>query len=488
MNTDQLGLFTTLLPKLPVIARTAVLHLLRYSEQSKFLDMRTEIITAVLRSFMTGKPMSVTASQRWLSKETQAKGRVWVSTYTCPVPTDGGIQNAVAAAIEGLRDKMDEKSFRVRMPEMEGIQAEWTGYRAEATPESTLPDISEKEKYDAMMKAVTSPATILYFHGGAFWLMDPATHRAMTKRLAKVSGGRCYSVRYRLAPQNPFPAALMDALASYLALLYPPPGAFHEAVRPEHVVFAGDSAGGNLALSLLQTILQLQRTGTNVLWQGEHRTVPLPGGCAVNSPWVDITHSSPSCETNAAFDYLPPLSLQLSMEPKRPKCQAWPANPPRELMYTENDMVLHPLVSLLFAPSWKGSCPIYICAGRELLSDEDKFMAHKFWQDGVSVTYEEYEGMPHCFALLFEKLAEARRCTDGWAGFCKRVVGGKTEESFKVIKAKTLEEVEVKPEELRPYAIEEIRGAIEARMKGHLGSEGGLRTGEMTGEAATAKL
>jgi len=240
MDTDHLGLFSTLLYKLPVIARTAVLHLLRYSEQSKYLDMRTEIIVAILRSFMTAKPISVTASQRWLVPDAPAKGRIWISHYTCPAPADRGIQDAVAAAIDGLQDGKEGKRIEVRIPEAASVQAEWTGYRTEAKPDTPLPDISEKEKYDAMMKGTTSPATILYFHGGAFFLMDPATHRGITKRLAKISGGRCYSVRYRLAPQYAFPSQLMDALTSYLALLYPPPGAFHDPVPAENIVFAGD--------------------------------------------------------------------------------------------------------------------------------------------------------------------------------------------------------------------------------------------------------
>jgi len=159
------------------------------------------------------------------------------------------------------------------------------------------------------------------------------------------------------------------------------------------------SAGGNLALSLLQALLQLQRQNTTVFWQGEDRAVPLPAGVAVNSPWVDITHSSPSCETNAAFDYLPPLNLQLAMEPKRPHCTAWPMDPPRSMMYADDDMVLHPLVSLMMAPSWVGAPPIWMCSGRELLSDEDKFMANKFWKDGVRLcmrSLKECHTALHC--------------------------------------------------------------------------------------------
>jgi hypothetical protein len=212
MEMDHLGLFTTLLYKMPVIARTAVLHVLRYSEPSKYMDMRTEIITAVLRSFMTATPMSVTASQQWLvHQDTEVKGRIWISHYTCPAPENTGIQDAVAAAIDGLWEGKEGERFGFRMPETTSISGEWTGYRTDATPESRLPGVSEKEKYDLMMKQVTGPTTILYFHGGAFWLMDPATHRGTAKRLAKGAGGRCYSVRYRLAPQNPFPAALISS-------------------------------------------------------------------------------------------------------------------------------------------------------------------------------------------------------------------------------------------------------------------------------------
>jgi acetyl esterase/lipase len=222
-----------------------------------------------------------------------------------------------------------------------------------------------------------------------------------------------------------------------------------------------------------------------VFWEGEERAIPLPAGVAVNSPWCDITHSSPSCETNANFDYLPPTSLQIKMEPKRPKCVAWPVDPPRAMMYADDEFVMHPLVSMILAPSWAGAPPIWMCTGRELLSDEDKFMANKFYKDGVHVVYEEYEGMPHCFALLFEQLAEARRCTAGWAGFAKAVVEeGKVKEGFTLIKAKTLKEVEVDPETLSPYTLEEIRERVEKRTA--MGAEVGA--GAPTAEVVAAKL
>ena len=236
------NLMLMLLPHVPLMLRVAVLHMLRLSQQSKYLDLRTEMTIAILRAFTNPSvPRTITATQRMAGKAPKLKGRIWVSTYTCPPPPAGetGLQDAIARAIDGLRNpKVPPPAYE--MPDPAPVEAEWTGYRADATADSRLPDLPQRELYAEMMKEVKSPVTVLYFHGGAYYMLDPATHRPTTKKLAKLTGGRVYSVRYRLAPQHPFPAALMDALMSYLALLYPPEGAFHEPVRPEHIVFAGD--------------------------------------------------------------------------------------------------------------------------------------------------------------------------------------------------------------------------------------------------------
>ena len=99
--------------------------------------------------------------------------------------------------------------------------------------------------------------------------------------------------RYRLAPQNPFPAALVDGLLSYLHLLYPPPGALHIAYTPEQVFLGGDSAGGGLALSLTQLLLWLNTpnddgTKKTFQWRGVQREVKLPKALVLMSAWVDL--------------------------------------------------------------------------------------------------------------------------------------------------------------------------------------------------------
>ncbi|KAK3316127.1 alpha/beta hydrolase fold-domain-containing protein [Apodospora peruviana] len=502
MDADNARLALQLATRIPLMIRVSLSHLLSLSEESRYWDLRQALTIRVVRSILTppqSELSSISKTQKMLSKEPGVKGRIWVATYSCPTDSESGngIREVIAAAIQGLRDSRDPVCPETVSPKdlplpAETVEAEWTGYRAEAARDEKPPaGMLEKEKYDEMMKEVSTRTTVLYFHGGAYWLMDPATHRPVVKKLAKLTQGRCYSVRYRLAPQHAFPAALMDGLVSYLGLLYPPEGAFHEPVRAEDIVFAGDSAGGNLALSLLQLLLFVQRHNLSIFWHGQERTsIPLPAGVAVNSPWGDITHSSPSCETNARFDYLPALHNNHETDAARPPCAQWPANPPRRSLFVDDCYAAHPLVTLVLADSWAGAPPVYICTGWELLADEDKFLAAKMARDGVPVTFEEYEGMPHCFAMVFPKAAGARRCMVGWAGFIRKVTGTyhdpyeapplpgqeeqqqddvrkvrKMETSFTMIKAKTLEDVDLGTDGVNPYTQEEIRERIYTRVR-----------------------
>lgn len=240
MDKETLRLITVLLPRLPLILRVCLLHILCLSAPARYLDLRTEVTVSVLRSLIApSRPLSISQTQKLTLRDPGIKGRIWVSKYTAPVPPESGVRDVLLAAVNGMNPPADPP-LQARTPDIVPVEAEWTGYRAGAQSKSPLPPIPEKEKYKELMKEVKNPVTVLYFHGGAYYLCDPCTHRPMTKRLAKLTGGRCYSVRYRLAPQNPFPAALLDALVSYLTLLYPPPDAFHDPVDPKKIAVAGD--------------------------------------------------------------------------------------------------------------------------------------------------------------------------------------------------------------------------------------------------------
>lgn len=84
--------------------------------------------------------------------------------------------------------------------------------------------------------------------GAGYW-GSINTHRYTIWRYARKMRGRCFAVNYRKAPQFPWPCALQDCLAAYLYLIDPPKHAKHRAVDPKNLIVAGDSAGGNLALS-----------------------------------------------------------------------------------------------------------------------------------------------------------------------------------------------------------------------------------------------
>jgi acetyl esterase/lipase len=268
--------------------------------------------------------------------------------------------------------------------------------------------------------------------------MDPSTHRVTTSALAEKSQGRCFSVRYRLSPQNVFPAALLDAFVSYLALLSPPTGSFHEAIPASSIVIAGDSSGACLATSLLLLLLTLRRInvthirfhGKDVDISGENGrtekgefTGPEPpvAGLAITSPWLDVSRSLPSVHRNAKWDIIdPPSELPDHPVPNFPDDSIWPVDPPRVETYCEARIVSHPLVSPLAAHSkrWEGAPPVYINVGWEAMQDEAEVLARRLHDCGVAVKFEEYIGMPHCFAMLPWN-EQGRVALTNWARFCR---------------------------------------------------------------------
>lgn len=126
-----------------------------------------------------------------------------------------------------------------------------------------------KAKIDSKGQRQTRTArVILFIHGGAYYLFSVETHRMLTIALSKYADARVFAVDYRLAPESCFPGQLHDAAVTYLRLIE------DLKIPPENIIFAGDSAGGGLCLSLL---LYLRDNG-----------YPLPSGAILMSPWVDL--------------------------------------------------------------------------------------------------------------------------------------------------------------------------------------------------------
>ncbi|WAL46167.1 MULTISPECIES: alpha/beta hydrolase fold domain-containing protein [Rhodococcus] len=117
-------------------------------------------------------------------------------------------------------------------------------------------------------------ATILYLHGGGYRMGSPEAYNAYAAKIAAGAEATVVLPRYRLAPENPFPAGLRDALAVYEALTA-------EAEGP--IVLAGDSAGAGLAAAV---IVAAKASGLRT-----------PDGLMLLSPWLDLHCSSPFYET-----------------------------------------------------------------------------------------------------------------------------------------------------------------------------------------------
>ncbi|PUU76595.1 Alpha/Beta hydrolase protein, partial [Tuber borchii] len=257
---------------------------------------------------------------------------------------------------------------------------------------------------------------------------DPATHRALARRV--------FLLRYRLAPQNPFPAAIIDALISYLYLLYPPPGALHSPVPASKIIIAGDSAGGGLAFALLQVLLHLNRkpgpapkdedegfsrassqANFSIPWRSSQRSIPLPGGIVGLSAWVDVSrclgeirlsNGNRGSEVECLeWDYL--LAPAEQRKGKYLPSPAWPENPGRTHLYAPDELINHPLVSPIGAESWYGSPPIWMCVGDECLRDTNLFLAHRLLASNVCVRFLKYTSMPHCFQMMVPHLEVSRK-------------------------------------------------------------------------------
>lgn len=228
-------------------------------------------------------------------------------------------------------------------------------------------------------------------------------------------------VEQRLAPQNPFPAALLDVFQAYLALLYPPPGSLHKPMPASDIVIAADSSGGSLALGLLQVLLQLQRRELAVTFHGttihpSSRSPIVPAGMALLSPICDASNAFPSFDRNAYCDIFPiPIDKLPYLQKDYPTDHIWPTRPPRANFYCEAGMLAHPLVSSAAAEDWTGSCPIWMGFGQEQVQDSARIVARELHRAGISITLREYECMPHSFFLAFRNAPQTKQLLGMWA-------------------------------------------------------------------------
>jgi epsilon-lactone hydrolase len=216
---------------------------------------------------------------------------------------------------------------------------------------------------------------VLYFHGGVYVMGEASLAADLASQVGRRTRAKVISVDYRLAPEHPYPAAVDDALAAYDALL-------HEGTAPEDIVFAGESAGGGLAIATLVNARDHQ--------------LPQPAAAFVMSPYADLTLAGTTLETKGKAD--PLLS--------REALQARVAD------YTAGQDAARGLISPVFA-DLAGLPPLIIQAGtHEVLLDDALRLAQRAATADVAVTLDITPGVPHVFQAYYQILDEAAAALD----------------------------------------------------------------------------
>jgi acetyl esterase/lipase len=216
---------------------------------------------------------------------------------------------------------------------------------------------------------------VLYFHGGVYVLGDAFQAADLASQVGRRTGAKVISVDYRLAPEHPYPAAVDDALTAYQALL-------DNGTAPSGIVFAGESAGGGLAVA---TLVNARDHG-----------LALPAAALVMSPYVDLTLAGTTMDTKREAD---PLFTP----------EAFPA---RVADYTAGQDPALGLISPIFA-DLSGLPPLIIQAGtHEVLLDDAVRLARQAATADVEVTLDLTPRVPHVFQAYHAILDEASAALD----------------------------------------------------------------------------
>jgi acetyl esterase/lipase len=220
-------------------------------------------------------------------------------------------------------------------------------------------------------KNTPSQQIILQFHGGAYIIPLINLYRNNAVRYSKISNGLSVAtIDYRVAPENPYPAALEDAQKAWDFIIA-------KGYNEEDIILVGDSCGGNLALALT---LKLRDEGKK-----------LPKALICMSAWTDMTKSGISHQTNIDKDPLFSNSgLSIS------------------LCYANGASLYNPYISPAYG-DFDSFPPMLLQVGtHEILQSDSIIVYEKASLKDVDITLTQYEGMFHVFQLLAANTKEGK--------------------------------------------------------------------------------
>ncbi|KAF9584170.1 hypothetical protein BGW38_007341 [Lunasporangiospora selenospora] len=452
-----LGLIRIIVPKVPLIVSTTLVHY-ALGPPKKSWPYKLSITIALLRSFLAQiNHVPIKDSQAMSRRVTDEDAPVNAGAVSFMSSVPGQYRDKAAAHLHMLFERQGIDDTKLGWdwrndPRLtsEPLEGEWTWVRG----------VDEKE--------LSKKKTVLYLHGGGYFLASIRTHRWATWGMANLADAKALvgyfaAIDYRLAPDSPFPAALQDALAAYLYLLHPPAESGQAAVDPKNLVIMGDSAGGGLTFA---TMLAIRDAG-----------LPIPAGVIGWSPWLDLLHSMPSVLTNAPSDYLPAegftqggqgsltkvAKLAASMKPGENVLHH--PDLPEIQHYATNAVLGCPYVSPVVVNSLEGTCSMLVIAGDgELLRDEAIVFAirgaaaKKKEGDHTEVQLLVYDDMPHVFPM-FDFLVSARHALQESADFIRRVTPSQESKASPMTRATSERFLRVSTEgETRPLEKEAVQG------------------------------
>lgn len=219
--------------------------------------------------------------------------------------------------------------------------------------------------------AADAASAILYLHGGGYVIGSLRSHRHLAAALSVAANRRVLVLDYRLAPENPYPAALDDALAAYGWLL-------DQGLAPGRLAIAGDSADGGLAVAMLVA--------------ARDAGLAMPGAAVCLSPWVDLECAAETYATLAERD--PIIRRDLAAE--------WAG------AYLDGAAATTPLASPVHA-DLTGLPPLLIHVGSdEVLLDDARRLKARARDAGVEASLEVWDDMVHVWHWFAPVLGEGR--------------------------------------------------------------------------------
>lgn len=242
--------------------------------------------------------------------------------------------------------KMPE-DYTLEIFEVDGIAMEWV-VKKDANPDKA----------------------ILQLHGGAYTrsLKDNGmTYRRAAVQYARISGAAVLTVDYRVAPKDPYPAALEDALLAYNWLL-------DNGFVSENIIIVGDSAGGGLALAIVLFL--------------RDNNMPMPAGLITMSAWTNLNY-------------------------KR-----------RKPAYVGNERADNPYISPVYGEYHDFPPMLMQAGGDEIILNDTLKVAAKAKDAGVLVTQTTYPGMFHVFQMLFPELEDANKAWEEVEEFITNIFYG----------------------------------------------------------------